>query len=593
MIRLLNVFFAVLLSCIVLAGSPPAAAQSLGALGGGSDAEPAQDAAELIEQDPLGRDTPRGAFGGYIRAIAEEDYAEAARYLELVGLPARLRGNGGADLAKHLRTALDQGGNVQPSVALSDDPSGRLDDGLDPDLDRIGSISVGGETIPLLLQRTEKADEALWKISAQTLRELPSGLEDGTISLVDQLLPGVLLERKWQGVPIGHWLAMLALAMAAYIATRLVVPAITGTARRLLKRRFPRYPDGLVQAFALPVQIYLAVLLFAIMAQRVGISIIVRQYFSQITVLVAWLAVLLLAWRLVDVIAKMLQRRMTRRANLGALSAVMFFRRSFKVLLGAVGVITILDIIGFDVTTGLAALGIGGIAIALGAQKTVENLVGGLSLIFDQPVRVGDFCKVGDIVGTVEQIGMRSTRIRTLDRTMVVIPNGDFSGRVIENYAYRDTYWFHPTFGFRYETTPDQIRYLLVEIRSMLYSHPRVDPDPARVRFLGFGASSVNIEIFAYVHAEDYSDYLEVQEDLHLRVADIVAASGTGFAFPSQTVYLAQDAGLSKDKTQAAEERIRAAREQGDLPLPRFDADRIRNLKDGIAYPPTGSSDKQ
>lgn len=592
MIRSFNPLLLLLLTCMSLAANP-AGAQPLGALGGGSSAEQAQDEAVVAERDPLGRDTPQGAFSGYIHAIAEEDYAQAARYLDLVGLPARLRGNGGADLARRLRIALDQGGNVQPSVTLSDDPQGRMDDGLDPDLDRIGSISVGGESIPLYLQRTEKADEALWKISAQTLRELPPGLEDGAITTVDQLLPNVLVERKWQGVPIGHWLAMLALALAAYIITRLIVPAITGTARRLLKRRFPRYPDGLVQAFALPVQIYLAVLLFAIMAQRIGISIIVRQYFSQITVLVAWLAILLLAWRLVDVIARMLQRRMTRRANLGALSAVMFFRRSFKVLLGAVGVITILDIIGFDVTTGLAALGIGGIAIALGAQKTVENLVGGLSLIFDQPVRVGDFCKVGDIIGTVEQIGMRSTRIRTLDRTMVVIPNGDFSGRVIENYAYRDTYWFHPTLGFRYETTPDQIRYLLVEIRSMLYSHSRVDADPARVRFLGFGASSVNIEIFAYVHAEDYSDYLEVQEDLYLRVADIVAGSGTGFAFPSQTVYLAQDTGLSKDKTQAAEEQIRAAREQGDLPLPRFDPDRIDQLKGRIAYPPKGPGAKR
>src|SRR5690606_25692885 len=138
-------------------------------------------------------------------------------------------------------------------------------------------------------------------------------------------------------------------------------------------------------------------------------------------------AILLLAWRLIDVIADGLLSRMTRRANMGALSAIMFFRRSLKVLLVALGTISVLDIIGFDVTTGLAALGIGGIAIALGAQKTVENLVGGLSLILDQPVRVGDFCKVGDTLGTIEQIGMRSTRIRTLDRTMVVIPNGDLS----------------------------------------------------------------------------------------------------------------------------------------------------------------------
>ena len=119
---------------------------------------------------------------------------------------------------------------------------------------------------------------------------------------------------------------------------------------------------------------------------------------------------------------------------------------------------------------------------------------------------------------------MRSTRIRTLDRTIVTVPNGEFSSLQIENYSHRDRFWFHPALALRYETTPDQIRYLLVELRSMLYAHPRVDPDPARVRFLGLGADSLNIEIFSYVHADDYSEFLEIQEDLTLRIMDIVRA---------------------------------------------------------------------
>ncbi|QJD57433.1 mechanosensitive ion channel [Pseudomonas sp. gcc21] len=555
--------------------------------------EPAAEAPEALptaSADPLGRTTPRGAFAGYIHAMAEESYDEAAEYLDLSGLSRRVARQGGAEIARRLRIALDQGSDVQPSVALSDQPEGKQNDGLAPHMERIGSVSLQDEVVPLYLERTEETEEPLWRISSETLKYLPESLDENLGTTVDQLLPSVLVQRKWQGVPIGHWLAMVLLALLTYVVARLFVAAVIGTARQILKRRFPNYPAGLVQAFAQPIRIYLAVMLFVAAAQNAGISIIVRQYFSQVTVLVAWFAILLLAWRLVDVVADGLLSRMTRRANFGALSAIMFFRRSLKVLLLALGTISVLDIFGFDVTTGLAALGIGGIAIALGAQKTVENLVGGLSLILDQPVRVGDFCKVGDTVGTIEQIGMRSTRIRTLDRTMVVIPNGDLSGRVIENYAHRDRFWFHPTLGLRYETTPDQIRYLLVEIRSLLYAHPQVDPDPARIRFIGFGATSVNLEIFAYVLAKDYDDFLEIQEDLYLRIADIVQESGTGFAFPSQRVYLAGDTGMSEDKARAAEAKVNEWRDNGELPLPRFEPERVNELKGSIPYPPPGSS---
>ncbi|MEM6447733.1 MAG: mechanosensitive ion channel domain-containing protein [Cyanobacteria bacterium P01_D01_bin.123] len=136
---------------------------------------------------------------------------------------------------------------------------------------------------------------------------------------------------------------------------------------------------------------------------------------------------------------------------------------------------------------------------------------GGLSLIADQPIRPGDFCRIGTTTGIVEEIGLRSTRIRTLDRTMVTIPNGDLSHMEIENFQHRDRFRFHPKIGLRYETTPDQIRYLLVELRSLLYRHPGVISEDARVRFLGLAADSLIIEFLAYVNAPDWSGFLEVQ----------------------------------------------------------------------------------
>ncbi|NJL09080.1 MAG: mechanosensitive ion channel family protein [Methylacidiphilales bacterium] len=262
----------------------------------------------------------------------------------------------------------------------------------------------------------------------------------------------------------------------------------------------------------------------------------------------------------------------------------------FQGLVALALVAALLHVFGIDFTTALAALGIGGLAIALGAQKFFENLIGSLTLILDQPVRVGDFCRFGTALGTVEDIGMRSTRIRTLDRTVLTVPNGEFSALHIENFSRRDRFWFHPTLSVRYDTDPEQMRFLLQELRAMLYAHPRVDPDPARVRFIRLGAFSLDIEIFAYVYAVNMDDYLEVQEDLLLRCMEIVAKSGSGFAFPSQTLYVARDSGRDGEKATAARDSVKQWQEAGELQVPRFHPDRIRELRNTIDYPPPGAA---
>jgi len=160
----------------------------------------------------------------------------------------------------------------------------------------------------------------------------------------------------------------------------------------------------------------------------------------------------------------------------------------------------------------------------------------------------------------------------------------------IENYNRRDQFWFHPTLNLRLETTPDQIRYLLVELRAMLYAHPKVNPDPARVRFTGLTQDAAQLEIFAYIQAADVNDFMEVQEDLLLRILDIIDKSGTGLALPSQTLYFARDQGLDQSRTQAAEDQVRQWQEAGELQLPRFDPERIAKLRNSIPYPPPGTA---
>jgi MscS family membrane protein len=255
-----------------------------------------------------------------------------------------------------------------------------------------------------------------------------------------------------------------------------------------------------------------------------------------------------------------------------------------------VGTLVIFYIAGINIAAVLTGLGIGGIAIAFAAQKTLENLFGGIMIISDHPIRVGDFCRAGDYLGIIENIGLRSTRIRTLKRTVVSVPNGQLAVMSLENFTMRDKIWFHHTLHLRYETTADQLRYVLAEIRKMLYEHSKVESPSARIRLTGFGSSSLDLEVFAYVLETQYEPFLHIQEDLLLRIMDIIEASGSGFAFPSQTTYVAGDVSLDTVKSQKAMETVRQWREQGKLPFPDFSPEMIAEIENKTEYPPPDSA---
>jgi MscS family membrane protein len=208
-------------------------------------------------------------------------------------------------------------------------------------------------------------------------------------------------------------------------------------------------------------------------------------------------------------------------------------------LIISAGVIVTLHYFRVNPTTALAGLGVGGIAVAFAAQKTLENIIGGVSLIFDQAVRVGDSLKVGDTNGIVEDIGLRSTRIRTADRTVVSVPNGQIANMTLENISSRDKFWFHPVLALCYGTTSSQIQTVLDGIRSLLKESRHLDPASARVRFLRFGPSSLDVEVFAYVLAHDWNQFLEIQESLLLQIIDSIESLGVQFALPMQTLVTA------------------------------------------------------
>lgn len=552
-----------------------------------STSEDQEPVIQDFPEDSLGRRTPRGTVSGFIEAVADQNYSRASRYFSL-GPPTR-KNEEREHLARTLQFLLDKGGNIIPYSLISDEYEGRQQDDLPEGLDRVGSLRVKDENVGLFVEQVSGEEEApLWLFSSETVDAIAAA-EVEEVLLVDRILPDFLKDNLWGGVAIGQWLTFLLIAILAYFISWGVIALLLYFIPKFWRKARVDPTLGVIQALSLPFRIYLAVWIFVDLSERIGISIILRQKFSGLTMIVGFIAFLIFLWSLAEFIGEFSKRRMSSRGNVSGVSVILFLQRAAKIAIVIFGIIAILGILGFNVTTGLAALGIGGIALALGAQKTIENFVGSVTVITDQPVRVGDFCKVGDTVGTVEKIGMRSTKIRTNERTIVTIPNGSFSSDKIENYAHRDRFLFHNIIGLRYETTPDQIRFLLVEIRALLYSHPKMNPNPARVRFLGFGESTLNLEIWSYIDGANFDEYLEVKEDLLLRIMDIIAASGTEMAFPSQTLYFSRDKGLSEEKAKAAADKVKEWKEKKDLQLPNFDPQAIQKLKDSIPYPPEGS----
>jgi len=206
-----------------------------------------------------------------------------------------------------------------------------------------------------------------------------------------------------------------------------------------------------------------------------------------------------------------------------------------------------LALFGINVKTTLAGLGIGGLAIALGAQKSLENLIGGVSLLMDKAVHVGNFCKIGNQLGTVEDIGLRSVKVRTLDQSLLVVPNGALAQMQFENFGPRRKCLINQHFSLRIETQVEQLRFVLDRVQSMLNQRPTIDTG-SRIRVANFAGAAFELELWAYVKTSDWAEFTTVRQDVILKIAEIVESSGTRFAAPTQLTYLSRDTGLDAEK---------------------------------------------
>lgn len=501
---------------------------------------PAATTAPAATKDPYGRESPRGLANGLIAALAARDFDRAANYFDLSRVRASQRSDAGSEYARKLQAALDGGGSLLSFAQLSADPAGRLNDQLPKDEERLGTLPGRRHPVPLLaISRTDKDGATAWTIDAESLPAITAAAEVAASGGPDRLrqhLPRFLTDTDVAGAPLSDWLVLLVMAVIYYVAVRLAFAGILFAARRGRAGE-----DGrawrVLHAASSPMSLYLALLLFLSTTQSLHVAIVARQLVGRVAGAVAIGALAWFLWRLIDVLTIFASQRMASSERWRARSILIFSRRGLKLVLAAFAVIATLGALGINVTTGIAALGIGGIAVALGAQKTVENIVGSVSVILDEPVRIGDFCRVGDVKGTVEDIGIRSTRIRTNDRTRVTIPNGMFASQQIENYALRDRFFFNPTLNLSPELDADAISRVLAAVHAMLAAASHLQ-EGARVNFIGWGAGSLDIQVTAWIAVTDANEAADLTETMLLGLMRCVVEAGAQLAFSASDVRL-------------------------------------------------------
>lgn len=541
--------------CVVLLGWPCAAAQSA--------APNAPDAsvrtAESKTADPLKRQTPQSAVYAFLEACHAKNYNLAARYLDLRSLPIDRSLSLGPDLAQQLERILDRDPEFD-LASLSQNPEGDRTDGLPENEERVASFRLDRQDVNLRLERvTFRSGMSVWLFSKDSIDLIPRIARLASDSPIEKYLPVPLVSWKLLDTPLWRWIALILLALGLNIIFRLFSRLVLLVLNSLAHRLLPRMDRTQLALLGGPLQLLLSVVAFRALLNGLEVSALLRVYLGRILALLFFGGLSWLGAAIVDLGMRHLRSRLESRNHTLLYSSLPLTARVLKVTILGLVVVAILNDWGYNTNALLAGVGIGGIAIALAAQKTIENLFGGVAVISDRPVYVGDFCKFGDQSGTVEDIGLRSTRLRTPGRTLVTVPNAQFSSMTLENFSQRDKMLFHLRLNIRRDTTPDQVRTLLKSITAILQGNPKLEAGGLPVRFVGVGSYSLDLEVSAYVLTRDDTSFLQIQQELLLAILDAVEGAGTALALPTQASisYPARTPPAPEERS-AAEELTRA-----------------------------------
>ena len=470
-------------------------------------------------EDPLGRSTPHGTVVGLVNAAKQGNLERAAEYLESSLKPSERQ-----ELAEQLRSFWTASCS-RPWIASATSRTEISTMGRPTEI-----VSVLSKARPAMSRSfwtvcSEVKAPAIWLFASSSLQEIPRLYEEVQPRWFEAYVPERMRTIRFLSLPLYRWIAILLVIPLVFVISALSTRVLTGALGLVFRRLTREQPDRKVGS-AWPLRL-LILAVFFYGASFLGLTLATRNFWHRVAQTVIVIAVCWLSLRLIDRVTELSLKRLQRGHRSADTALVRLINRLLKAATVILTGLLLLYLSDVDLTAALTGLGVGGLAIGFGAQKTIENLFGGIMMISDKPVKVGDACRVGGFFGTVEDIGIRSTRIRTLDRTVVSVPNGQLATMSLENFTVRDRILFHHTVALGRQATADQLRSVLAQIRRMLASHPALDSTSARTRFIRVTGYSLDLEVFVYVLETDYPLFLAIQEELLLGVMDIIETSGT------------------------------------------------------------------
>jgi MscS family membrane protein len=366
------------------------------------------------------------------------------------------------------------------------------------------------------------------------------------LNVTDRLNEFVRLATSFVGQQ--SWMAIFVVILGAFILERIVL-FIFARVTSLTKRTSTELDDQIIAKSSRPVGnfvllfgAYMVVKLFKLPEEPLHFEAILVVGLKIVLVL----NILWLAWRLMDVAGAYLIAKARQTASRLDDQFVPILQKTAKAFVAVVGLVYIIQALGYSVTSVLGALGIGGLAVAMASKDTISNLFGSIMIYTDRPFGVGDWVTVGSDEGTVEAIGFRSTRIRTFPKTLISIPNSVVANASINNYSRMPKRRVKMTVGVTYDTTADQMSELVDRLRDLLKNHPEVHQEFFLVDFTDFGASSLDILVYYFSKTTDWAKYLAVRQDVNLSIMRIVEEMGLSIAFPTRTVHLVNEQGDSE-----------------------------------------------
>ena len=495
--------------------------------------EDQSEAQKEKQADSKGRDTPQGTVLGFLQAAQSGKYKEASQYLQLSNHD---RATEGEEKARQLHELMDKA-FVGRVGAISHDQEGSDQPGIPRNHEQIGVFRINGnETDVDLVRVSQPTGGAVWLFSNKTLNDLQNLSNQIEDDAIESELPRVLVTAKIFNTPLWRLIIFLLLIPISWgLAWGIVRLARTGL--RIWSRWRHQPVVGSYSATG-PATLILTVIIHRAGIYLLGIPLLILVYYQRLC------GVLLIAgfgWLIFPVITRWGDRarlNAVRKSEGSAGAIILLGQRVLKTIVVLVCLLAILSIIVIDMTAAVAALGIGSIAVAFAAQKTLENLLGGVSIVADQVISVGEFCRINEHEGTVVDISLRSTRLRTLQGTILSVPNGQLANMDLENISRRNMSLFQTTIEIRHDTPADKLRALLADTRGLLRNHPKINPEFVRVHFARFGKTGIEVAIDCRIDTKVLNEFLSIRESLLLEITDLLSRIGVQLAVPPNVLYV-------------------------------------------------------